>query len=117
MCKRGCAWGLIGALLGAPGVTLALELVDPMQPPAAPPMAQEDEPAAARAVWRLRAIKVEAHRRSAMINGRMVAEGEEIDGARVVEIKPRTVVIAVGNETTSLSLLKHEIKTRSAATR
>jgi hypothetical protein len=77
VCKRGCAWGLIGALLGAPGVTLALELVDPMQPPAAPPMAQEDEPAAARAVWRLRAIKVEAHRRSAMINGRMVAEGEE----------------------------------------
>lgn len=117
MSSRRCAWGLFGALLGTTGAAPALEMVDPMQPPSAPPTVQEDEPAAARAVWRVRAIKIEAHRRSAMINGRMVAEGEEIDGARVLEIKPRNVVIEVGNEKMSLSLLKHEIKVRPIATR
>lgn len=112
-----CAWGLLGALLGSTGAATALEMVDPMQPPPAPPSVQEEEPAAARAAWRVRAIKIEAHRRSAMINGRMVVEGEEIDGARVLEIKPRTVVIEIGNETTSLSLLKHEIKVPPTAAR
>lgn len=102
------------ALLAAAAAS-ALELVDPMQPPAAPPapVAVEVEDSAVKpGAWRLGAIKIEPGRRSAMINGRIVAEGEEIDGARVVAIAPREVEIAVGKETVSLSLLQHDIKHR-----
>ncbi len=108
MCKPRFAWGALAALMTV--AVPAVELLDPMQPPAAPAAPAEAAPEPERAVWRVRAIKIEAHRRSAMINGQMVTEGDEIDGARVLQIKPRTVVIEVGNKTTSLSLLNHEIK-------
>ncbi|MGE3773602.1 MAG: hypothetical protein AB7I32_11800 [Gammaproteobacteria bacterium] len=106
-----------GALLVAAAAS-ALELVDPMQPPAAPPAPVAVEDSAVKpGAWRLGAIKIEPGRRSAMINGRIVAEGEDIDGARVVAIAPREVEIAVGNETVSLSLLQHDIKHRPSRAR
>lgn len=107
---------VMGALLAA-GAS-ALELVDPMQPPAAPPApAQIEDAPVEPGAWRLGAIKIEPGRRSAMINGRIVAEGDEIDGAQVVAIASREVRIAVGNETVSLSLLKHDIKLRPSLVR
>lgn len=108
-------FALYATLVTAPAV--ALELRDPMQPPAAAEPVTEAEPAFDRAAYRLRAIKIEAHRRSAMINGQVVAEGEQIDGARVLKIEPRAVVIAIGKQTLSLSLLKHDIKHRPLAPR
>mgnify|MGYP001236451087 FL=1 len=107
-----------GALLAATAAS-ALELVDPMQPPAAPPVPAEvaEVTAVKPRAWHLGAIKIEAGRRSAMINGRIVTEGDEIDGARVVAIAPREVELAIGNETTSLSLLQHDIKLRPSVAR
>lgn len=106
-----------GALLAATAAS-ALELVDPMQPPVVDEIAAvETESAIKPGAWRLGAIRIEADRRSAMINGRMVAVGDQIDGARVVAIAPGSVEIAVGNENSSLSLLKHDIKIRPAAAR
>ena len=117
MSRRAKFITVVGALLAAVTAS-ALELVDPMQPPAAPPapVVVEDSPVKP-AAWQLGAIKIEAGRRSAMINGRIVAEGEEVDGARVVAIAPRAVEIAVGNETVSLSLLQHDIKHRPSVAR
>lgn len=102
---------IAAALVLLTAAASALELVDPMQPPAVPPAPAATEVSAVKpGAWRLGAIKIEPGRRSAMINGRIVAEGEEIDGARVVAIAPREVEIAVGKETVSLSLLPHDIK-------
>ena len=115
MSRARLALGLLAVLMT--GAVTGVELTDPMQPPATPAIPEAEAPETERAVWRVRAIKIDDHRRSAMINGRMVAEGDEIDGARVLQIKPRAVVIAVGNETTSLSLLKHEIKRLPATLR
>lgn len=107
---------IVGALVAATAAS-ALELVDPMQPPTPPPTPLAEESPIKAGAWRLGAIKIEPGRRSAMINGRIVVEGEEVDGARVVSIATRRVEIAIGNETTSLSLLKHEIDIRPTAAR
>ena len=105
-----------GVLLAAAAAS-ALELVDPMQPPPVAPAPAVEEASMTPGAWQLGAIKIEPGRRSAMINGRIVAEGEDVDGARVVSIAPRSVELAVGNATTSLSLLNHDIKTRSTTAR
>jgi hypothetical protein len=52
----------------------------------------------------VKAILVSEGRRFAMINGHMVAEGDYIGGERVLEIRPRAVVLGRGTRTRTVEM-------------
>lgn len=82
------------ALLAAAAAAAAQSgLGDPTRPTA---LAEPDAPGSAAAQgprWRLQSTLVADTRRVAVINGRMVAQGERVDGARLVEIRPDGVTL------------------------
>lgn len=102
-------------LLAVAGAAAAGELADPTRPPdfdAAPPVV---EPAPLdRSQWTLSLVKISAARRSAVINGRVVRVGEEVDGARVVGIDPRAVQLEKAGERFELRLAEAGVKSPDA---
>ncbi len=66
----------------------AAEVRDPLRPPGAQVRAAGPE---ARPVWVLQSTLVSAEQKTAVINGRVVAQGGWIDGARVIEVQPTWV--------------------------
>ena len=73
-------------LLFGPLLTGGAELLrDPTRPYSATPVAATRTPAKA-AAFRVTAILVSQKRRVAIVNGRRVSEGDQVDGATVIEI-------------------------------
>ncbi len=84
-------------------------LPDPMRPPVV--AAAADTATAAPAVeYTLQAIKFEPAQRAALINGALVREGMRVDGAKVLKISSRSVVIASDKETITLRLHQNDFK-------
>lgn len=107
----------IFAVLAAPLQAAPELLADPMRPPAAAPHTEPSAPPPPPSVFDLRAIKIERGRASAIIDGQVVTEGSEINGAKVLKITREQVVIVEGDHTIELKLLKNEIKRRHQAPR
>jgi hypothetical protein len=93
--RSNAAWvgGMIGAALVAGLAVYAL--TRPAAAPAAPPVAQAAAPAAATEL-RLTAISERGGRPVAVVNDRVVGEGDHVDGARVLRIAPTEVDVEVG---------------------
>lgn len=101
------------ALLGF-GIATALpaiatsELVDPTRPPHVIPSeagaVERTEP------WLLTAILVAKGRRVAVVNGRPVRAGDEVDGATVKEIARKRVVLATPDGDLALQLVDARLK-------
>lgn len=93
------------------------ELDDPMRPPASHvvPVAAgtPEEPVA---LPRLQAIMRDGQQRSAVINGRVVRVGDEVDGAMVDAISASSVVVSVGGNSSVLKLVGQDIKHDARAT-
>jgi hypothetical protein len=89
-----------------------------MRPPQvqAAPTVEGDAAPQAQAVLRLQAIKSERGRRVAVINGRVVRVGDEVDGATVTGIAANSVVILVEGKSSALKLLGQDIKHDSRTT-
>lgn len=66
----------------------AAEVRDPLRPPGAQARTAGSE---SRPVWILQTTLVSTEQKTAVINGRVVAEGGWISGARVIEIQPTWV--------------------------
>jgi hypothetical protein len=81
-------------LLAAPAVA---EL-DPMRPPVDASRPAVERPAIDEGRWQLNLIKDRDGMRIAMINGRLVSEGAQVDGARVRSIDDRRVLLQLNNE-------------------
>ena len=91
-------------------------LPDPMQPPftaaklaTATPDAVVNQPVN----YRLQGTKISGRHRSAVINGQLVEEGGQVDGATVVTINKTSVMIESGDsgaQPSTLRLLKHDVK-------
>lgn len=79
-------------------------LVDPTRPAGAA-YAPAARAQTARHGWRLDSTLVAPDRRVAVINGRHVSEGESVDGARVIEIRPLNVLIQAPGRRMTLQLL------------
>lgn len=62
------------------------------------------------AVWRLTATRITASQRSAVINDSRVREGEEINGARILNIRHAQVDISTPAGPATLRLLPAEVK-------
>lgn len=62
------------------------------------------------AVWRLSATRITPSQRSAVINDSRVREGEEINGARILNIRHAQVDISTPAGPATLRLLPAEVK-------
>ena len=62
--------------------------------------------------WQLSAIRIDANRRFAIINGRTLEAGEWVNKARVIEILPQQVRLESLQGKFSIRLVKAQVKTR-----
>jgi hypothetical protein len=60
--------------------------------------------------WRLSGVRIKEDKRSAILNGRLVKEGDELDGAVVMEIKPSEVTLQQEDKRLVVKLLYSNIK-------
>lgn len=88
------------AVLGGGGPVLADdgpgELRDPLQPPQ--PREPSTAPQIDKSRWQLSSTLVSAGRRVAIINGRVVAPGESVDGARVLGVTSNGARLRAGGQ-------------------
>ncbi|WP_259057514.1 general secretion pathway protein GspB [Methylohalomonas lacus] len=71
---------------------------------------EEDELPREQVNWRLSGIRISPDDRSAILNGRLLREGEMVDGAELVEIRPASVLIDFDNKRIRVDLLTLDIK-------
>lgn len=109
---------LLAALAAGAGLAAATpdatRLPDPMQPPfvaaaSAAPEAGVEKPVS----YQLQGTRLDARNRNAVINGQLVKEGEQIDGATVLKISKTSVVIETGEQPSTLRLVQHDVKQRA----
>ena len=105
--RRAAVWALGWLLVAGAGPVAALD--DPTRPPAYVP---RETPAGERG-WRLQAVFRGPGGARALINGRLVAVGERVDGARVVAIGPGRVVLATDAGRRELRLVRARILRRT----
>ena len=60
--------------------------------------------------WRVSAIRISERGKSAIVNNKLVREGEEIGPGKVIEIKPLSVVIEHEDRKLIVRLFKNQIK-------
>lgn len=112
--RRGVFAGLLLVAMPALRADPLESLADPMQPPVAPAAPHTaDDSEGPQAVWRLQGIRIDHRRRSALINGRSVVVGDDVDGAKVLQIEDDRVVIQRGEAPSTLRLLEHDVKRTS----
>ena len=75
---------------------LQAALEDPTRPPTATAAAYATPKKHSRPRWVLTSTLVSGQRRTAVVNDRVVARGDRINGARVVSIEPSAVRLRVG---------------------
>jgi len=103
---------LLMLLLIAPVTTQATQagvLDDPMRPPGYA-LAGTGKKVAAKKGWRLSAIRIDANRRFAIINGRVVEIGAWVNRAQVLEILPQQVRLKGPQGLFSIKLVKTQVK-------
>ena len=64
----------------------------------------------AKVQWRLSGVRINADKRSAILNGKLVKEGDKLDGAVVLEIKPAEVTLQQDDKRLVVRLLLSNIK-------
>jgi MSHA biogenesis protein MshK len=120
MAQRLSTASLVCALVAAgasPAAAAQARLPDPTRPPQAAASAGADAPAPAKGAKppaRLQSVLISPQRRLAVIDGRTVRLGGEIDGARVVAITESTVTLRRGAQTEMLKLYPAVDKKASA---
>lgn len=104
----------LGLLLAGPACAAGapLEGADPMRPPGAPAAGTSRAPS-----WTLSSTLVGDGRRLAVVNGRLVGVGDRVDGARVIDIDPRRVRLAVDGRAFDVPLQHGRWKQRTGAPR
>ena len=66
---------------------------DPMRPPAISKPVQSPQPMVQAGQWRLSLIRQQGSTRTALINGRLVRVGSQVDGARVAAIGRQQAIL------------------------
>jgi MSHA biogenesis protein MshK len=99
--------------LGTAGVAGA-ELPDPTRPYDYAATVEVQQGTAA-ADWRLTGIRIRGEDRTAIINGRVVRAGDDLDGAKVVEIGHGQVVLDQDRKRVVLRLLLSTVKQPAGA--
>jgi hypothetical protein len=106
---------LVSAILGA--AQAAAEPISPLSDPTRPhgwrPVAPEGKSSDGPSIdgLRLQGTFSIAGQRSAMISGQRVIVGDEVSGARVIEIDTHKVVLRIDGQTVELAALLPPVKT------
>lgn len=96
----------LATLLVAAAVSAdATELADPMRPALGLAAPVAEQPVEKINGWRLSSTLVASGRRVAVVNGRVVGVGDRIDGARVVAIQAREVLLTNDGSRITLRLV------------
>ena len=105
LCARALArFGLLLLLAVAP---LGAELPDPTQPAARAPVRLGNS---IEVNWVLSLIKITAAERTAVLNGRLIREGDSIDSAQVVRIGADSVVLRRDGQRREVKLAGQSVK-------
>ncbi len=99
----------------APLIFAADALKDPMRPPVV--LSKGNKTQKGVTGYELSSIFISPTRRAAIINGRNVTVGEQVNRARVLEIQATEVVIGVAGKKRTLTLLPVSIKKPVEASR
>lgn len=96
-------------LMSVPLVASALE--DPTRPPSFVGVTGNSEAEQSQLpVWQVNSILISNERRVAVVNGRTVKQGDQINSARVIRISPTAVTLRNSAETFTVKLLPLQIK-------
>ena len=106
VCGMATAW----AAPGAP-----VDLPDPTEPPERYRTAVRRMEVTRRQEFAVSAIKISGEHRRAIVNDRLVAEGDAIGEARVVEILPTAVVVEYLAEHIRVALLPRKIRQQAVS--
>lgn len=93
---------LAAGLLASPAAAVAQAMADPTRPPEGVVSAESEEDAVRLPV--LQSVIIAQHKRSAIIDGRLVEIGSRVGDARVVEITERRVTLRAGGQRQVLHL-------------
>lgn len=95
------------------GLALSAWAAEPVPDPTRPTWPQVARQGASQH-WRVNAIRVDTDgKRIALVNGTVVAEGDSIDGARVLRIDAEHVVLHAADRTFTLTLLHDGVEKTS----
>jgi MSHA biogenesis protein MshK len=95
---------------------LQAALEDPTRPPTATATIFASSKKQSRPRWVLSSTLVSAQRRTAVVNDKVVARGDRINGARVISIEPSSVRLRAGGRDITLVMLGKDIKSSSQVT-
>ena len=101
------------AALGLSGLiplALASALIDPTRPAIRDRAGSGQKVAPAGSGWVLNSTLIAPQRRVAVINGRLVSEGDMVNGARVIEIRKLEVLIQAPGRAVTLRLLPETLR-------
>lgn len=93
-------WFVLILLIGVPTLVLGEALVDPMRPQNFKPKSSISSGAAESRIkaqsWRLTTVLIAEQRSVAVINGKALQLGEQIEGYRLVEVEADRVLLKKG---------------------
>jgi hypothetical protein len=89
---------------------LAAALPDPTRPYQYGAQVEIEQVLDEKVQWRLSGIRINENKRSAILNGKLVKEGDKLDGAVVLEIKPAAVTLQQDDKRLVVRLLLSNIK-------
>lgn len=93
-----------------PGPGLAAALPDPTRPYQYGEVVQIEQAPGAKVRWHLSGVRINATMRSAILNGKVVKEGDKLDGAVVTQIRPSEVTLQKDDKRLVVKLLLSNIK-------
>ena len=89
----------------------ALTSIDPTKPYEYDSLQETRSYAQAEGIlWALSGIKIKTTGKTAILNGKIVREGDALDGARIIEIKPAEVILLRDQQRFAVKLLIRDIK-------
>ena len=104
----------VAALLAMVWTSSLQAMEDPTRPPSAKAVSNYSPvKKSSRPRWRLHSTLVSSGRRTAVINDRVVSQGDRINGATVISIQPSAVQLRDGGRKVTLVMLKKDIKSLS----
>ena len=114
--------GIYILLLVMPGIFTPVKLFAESLPDPTRPANYSDMPEVSTQLpkelinWKVRAIRSSETGRNAIVNGKLVKVGDEIDSATIVDITTNTVVLSHDSKRVVLKLIPAEIKKKHSNT-
>jgi len=92
------------------GHGLAAALPDPTRPYQYGAQVLIEQAPGEKVQWRLSGVRINENKRSAILNGKLVKEGDKLDGALVMKINPTEVTLQADDKTLVVRMLLSNIK-------